>query len=304
MQTRPIEVADIVATAGEGGALPEALRQQMEAFFNARFDDVRLSIDDRLPARGIAALACGSRLAIAPAAYAPDTVAGRSLIAHELMHVLQQREGALATAGLSRPTVFGDEALEAEAEAAATMYAIVDSAGLGAVRNAIVRSEARSPAADQGLAVQCVLLHARDAVGKVGWVARKNGYSDDQVSSASKLIEQNRDSGVDTLTVTGLDGNKYGHESTGEIGANPENKSVSVWWKQSFGAGVTRRTGSYTQETERNDIADAISICGLGTHLPEYSGKPAYRLLWRVSAGLADRFYIKSNTVTLMPAPG
>ena len=50
-------------------------------------------------------------------------------------------------------------------------------------------------------------------------------------------------------------------------------------------------------------ISDAISVCGLGTHLKEHQGKPAYRMLWKVSASLGDRFYLVNNTVTLMSSP-
>ena len=63
------------------------------------FDDVRVHTDSEAAAtaRGIGARAftMGNRIAFAPGEFAPETVSGRRLIAHELAHVAQQSRGGV-----------------------------------------------------------------------------------------------------------------------------------------------------------------------------------------------------------------
>jgi hypothetical protein len=284
----------------EGIALPDPLRGDMERLFNADLGTVRVRLDARLPERGVLACATDEWLHVAPAAWAPHTPAGRALLAHELAHVLQQRQGAAAIRhSVPAGTAWRDETLEDEADTWAMLATLVGEAGLWGQRNrAGLPVIGRAPRG----AVQCVLIHARDARGKVDWVVKKNGYTSEQATSAKKIIDGIAFKGPDSCTVSGLDGAKFGHESTGQQESNPTNKSVSVWWNASAGRPTAERDGR-KKTTVAGTLDDAIHVCGLGTHLDEHAGKSAYRMLWRVSAGLADRFHIDNNTVKLMPAP-
>lgn len=297
MQTAPCtRFAEIVSCRAEGSPLPTLLRRRMEALFNADFTAVRLHLDNRITGYGALALAHGDNIFVPDRLADPDAPGFGELLAHELTHVLQQRAGRISG---DRPqhAVVADAALESEAEMMALTHQLVMQAGLQTLRNQV----ARDPAAPSTPAVQCVMLHSHDAIRKVDWLSGKNKLQENQVEKAKKIILQNIDKGIDTLSVTGLDGiKKFGHESTGSKDANPTSNSVSVWWKQAFGRPLKDAHGKVVG---RNNIDDAISVCGIGTHVPEYKGDPAYRLHWRVDSGLADRFFISSNTVKLMPAP-
>lgn len=288
--------AEIVSCAAEGYPLPTGLRHRMEALFNADFAAVRVHLNNRITEYGALALAHGDNVFLPDRLADPDSPGFGGLLAHELTHVLQQREGRIA-GDQPDTAVVADAALEGEADLMVLTHDLVVQAGLHTRRNRV----ARRPATTSTLAVQCVMLHSHDAIRKVDWLSGKNKLLENQVEKAKKIILQNKDKGVDSLSVTGLDGRKkFGHESTGSREANPTSNSVSVWWKQAFGRPLKDAHGNVVG---RNTLDDAISVCGLGTHVPEYKGDPAYRLHWRVDSGLADRFFISSNTVKLMPVP-
>ncbi len=88
----PPIVEDALATGG--GPLPAGLRADMERRFGHDFGRVRLHVDARAAAAaaavGARAYTVGPDVAFAAGEYAPNTDAGRRLIAHELAHVLQQ----------------------------------------------------------------------------------------------------------------------------------------------------------------------------------------------------------------------
>jgi hypothetical protein len=80
---------------GSGQPLDPAARAFFEPRFGQDFSDVRVHADSAA-ARSAAAVAAraytvGPRVAFAAGQYAPDTAAGRRLLAHELAHVVQQR---------------------------------------------------------------------------------------------------------------------------------------------------------------------------------------------------------------------
>jgi len=84
------------AVAGSGQPLERWLRQDMENRFGHNFSDVRIHVGaaaDR-SARDVEAIAytVGSNIVFGAGHYAPATETGRRLLAHELTHVLQQRE--------------------------------------------------------------------------------------------------------------------------------------------------------------------------------------------------------------------
>lgn len=80
-----------------GLPLPVAARNTFERHFGTDFSDVRVHTGALAQASaravGARAYAVGSDLVFDVGAYAPDSPAGQSLLAHELAHVLQQRGG-------------------------------------------------------------------------------------------------------------------------------------------------------------------------------------------------------------------
>lgn len=80
------------------------------------------------------AFARGNQIHFASGAYQPATLEGILLICHEILHIIQQREGrAPATGEIGGKAVNRDPALEAEADAgAASLAAKVDPAALAA----------------------------------------------------------------------------------------------------------------------------------------------------------------------------
>src|SRR5262249_47420985 len=84
--------ADLVARSRSGGrSLPEPVRAFFEPRFGYDFSRVRVHTDDRAAeaAHAVRALAftVGSDVVFGAGQYAPETEAGRRLLAHELTHV-------------------------------------------------------------------------------------------------------------------------------------------------------------------------------------------------------------------------
>ena len=95
--------------------LPEGEQRQMEALFGADFSDVRIIVSrapDHVDAR---AFTSGREIHVGRGYYHPTTRCGKALIAHELTHVQQQREGRATGSGSGVAVVY-DLALEREAE--------------------------------------------------------------------------------------------------------------------------------------------------------------------------------------------
>lgn len=102
--------SSLSATQGGGIPLPHRLQAAFQSQLGSPLGDVRLHTDaeaGRL-ARSIGAEAftSGAHVYFAPSRYAPGTPAGRHLLAHELVHVVQQR-GATAPAPIRRYTLTG-----------------------------------------------------------------------------------------------------------------------------------------------------------------------------------------------------
>jgi len=115
------------AEAGRGAPLQHGARQQMEAAFGADLSTVRVHTDDRasqlnsdLSAR---AFTRGHDIYFAEGAYAPASGEGQRLLAHELTHVEQQREGAKLEVGAA------SDPAELEADAVADRVVQRISAG-------------------------------------------------------------------------------------------------------------------------------------------------------------------------------
>ncbi len=88
---------------GEGEPLPGGLRGEMETAFGANFENVRVHTDSRASsmAASIGALAftSGQDIFFRQGEYSPGTSSGVELVAHELAHVVQQREGSAERLG-------------------------------------------------------------------------------------------------------------------------------------------------------------------------------------------------------------
>lgn len=113
---------------GAGRPLDGRSRARMESVFRTDLSDVRVHADaaghtaaGRL---GTRAFAVGTDVAFAPGQHAPATAVGEALLAHELAHVLQQRDalraperGALRRDGSPGPSA--TQAIEADADRSA-----------------------------------------------------------------------------------------------------------------------------------------------------------------------------------------
>jgi hypothetical protein len=86
------------AGLGPGTPLPEPTRAHFERRLGADLSAVRVHTDANAGraarAEGAAAFAFGTDLVFASGRYAPETAAGKRLLAHELAHVVQQSGGA------------------------------------------------------------------------------------------------------------------------------------------------------------------------------------------------------------------
>ncbi len=117
----PTVVNDVLCSPGQ--PLNAATRARMEPRFGHDFSQVRIHTDQRAAesARCVNAQACtvGRDVVFGAGQYAPETSEGQRLMAHELTHVVQQRNG-LMSQGLAKTTlgVPGD-IFEHEADAVA-----------------------------------------------------------------------------------------------------------------------------------------------------------------------------------------
>jgi hypothetical protein len=109
---------------GPGRALDYGTRTMMEARFGRSLAHVRVHTDSHAAAsaRSISAAAytAGAHIVFGPNRFDPHTQAGRHLLAHELTHVIQQRDGPSRIEGIGR----ADDAQEAEADRVADAVAM------------------------------------------------------------------------------------------------------------------------------------------------------------------------------------
>lgn len=92
------ERSPVLGVVGSGGSsLDEGVRGEMEARLGHDFSDVRVhtGAEADASARSVSAHAytVGSSIVFQRGAYDPGTPAGKTLLAHELTHVVQQRHG-------------------------------------------------------------------------------------------------------------------------------------------------------------------------------------------------------------------
>jgi hypothetical protein len=130
-----LDVLDVSApTVGSG--LTPAVRTRMEQAFGTSFADVRIHHDDAATDAGANALTRGRDIHFAPDTYDAARPDGLELLAHELTHVVQQRQGTGEQYQCADLELEGDAA-EAEADAVAARVAAGQPAGAIAGRVAV-----------------------------------------------------------------------------------------------------------------------------------------------------------------------
>ncbi len=98
--------------------MPDDVKAGMEAAHGADFSDVKIHpSSSKAPDVGAIAYTQGTDIHFAPGQFSPDTSAGKSLLGHELAHVVQQREGRVApTTEVNGMPVNDNPDLEKEAD--------------------------------------------------------------------------------------------------------------------------------------------------------------------------------------------
>ncbi|HEX6372982.1 MAG TPA: DUF4157 domain-containing protein [Longimicrobium sp.] len=117
------------ALATPGHALPAGERGWMEQRFGHDFSRVRVHADSRAAGAaaslGARAFTLGDDVVFGRGEYAPGTVLGRALLAHELAHVVQQQHAPAAVQGKLQ---VGGASTPAEREADAAVHAVMGGA--------------------------------------------------------------------------------------------------------------------------------------------------------------------------------
>lgn len=107
--------APMLLEASPARPLSPALLDEMQNLFQADFSAVLIHISPQASRLGIAAIAYGEDLYFAPGHYAPETSYGRFVLAHELQHIMQQRQARVPVPADPLALV-EDPVLEAEAD--------------------------------------------------------------------------------------------------------------------------------------------------------------------------------------------
>lgn len=144
------------AAAGRPGVpLAPPLRHEMEQRFDADFSGVRLHLDSSAQAAAqrlhASAYTLGDDIVFGAGSHAPHSAAGRQLLAHELVHVLQQRPGAAARGLSSAPPGVARQAAPGATELHKAQLA------------ALIADAAAARRSDQLLALQTALEAAENS---------------------------------------------------------------------------------------------------------------------------------------------
>jgi hypothetical protein len=115
-------VHDVVQSAGQ--PLAPEIRTDMESRLGHDFSDVRVHTDSAAQASAQAvsanAYTVGSHVVFQRDAFNPTSQQGRTTLAHELTHVVQQRSGPVAGSDVGGSVQVSDPGDRFEREAAAT----------------------------------------------------------------------------------------------------------------------------------------------------------------------------------------
>jgi hypothetical protein len=142
-----------VVAKGGGTAFGGPVRDDMESRFGTDFSDVRIHTgsDAHASAKAVNAHAytVGSDIVFQRGAYDPESVAGRTMLAHELTHVVQQRSGPVDGDATGHGFKVSDPGDRFEREAAANADRIV-----GMPSPHVAGPDASGPVAGGGAAIQ------------------------------------------------------------------------------------------------------------------------------------------------------
>jgi len=209
--------------SARGAPLPASDRSRFEAGFGSDFSQVRLYTRGAgaaaAQAMGAQAFTYRNHIAFAPGRYDPRSAGGRSLLAHELAHVVQQRQaGAPKIQRLDEPETVSEATLQASIDqlAAAVREGDLDTA-VGLLRN---RSGAQ-------LTTLREAVHRQTDIWLERWFVRQAGVADaltllgDAASVAGLLMPGG--------SLTGVSGLLMRADSGGETGAAEE--GLRLLWR-------------------------------------------------------------------------
>ena len=161
-------VLDVVS--GGGRPLDEPVRQDMQARLGADFSDVRVHADDAAhrsaQAVGAHAYTVGSNVVFQRDKYEPQSTEGRTMLAHELTHVIQQRSGPVDGTPTGDGVSVSDPSDRFERAAAENAErAMAAPAPAAAVQRAADEEEELQPSADPSVQREQAGDEAEDEAG-------------------------------------------------------------------------------------------------------------------------------------------
>jgi hypothetical protein len=101
---------------GAGQRLPDSVQRKLESVLSSDLSDVRVFITPKVAELGAVALARGSNVYFAPGQYNPTMPRGQQILAHEVAHVVQQRQGRVRNPFGAGIAAVHDPLLEVEAD--------------------------------------------------------------------------------------------------------------------------------------------------------------------------------------------
>lgn len=196
------DVAHMSELSTRGARLPAPVLGGMEQAFGTSFASVQIHPESReAPRLGALAFTAGEHVHFAPGQYQPHARAGRELIGHELVHVVQQRAG-LAALGQRKANdevpLDGAPTLEAEADRLGSAAARGESVRVAAMPSPPMPTQAGptaiqrrvDPGAANGTRVTVratnapgVIIGTTDTGYRVGIAAGSANYTYDQLDA-------------------------------------------------------------------------------------------------------------------------
>ncbi|SEE85141.1 protein of unknown function [Rhizobiales bacterium GAS191] len=164
-----------VTLSGPSQQLDPAVRAEMESQFGRDFGEVRIHVGGDAATSASAvnakAYAVGQHVVFGTGNYAPGTMAGRELLAHELAHVVQQSRGGAAPSPASESNL---EAGAQQAAAAATRggspVEVGGASGVGLARQPQSVEEQRKRVQAPAVAPSSAILYGYDSSGQPVYV--------------------------------------------------------------------------------------------------------------------------------------
>lgn len=173
------------------GGLPADVLATMEASFGVDFSGVQVHEGGPATAMGAQAFTQGEDLWFAPGAFDPSSQEGQALIGHELAHVVQQRDGRVASTGQAKGGVNDDGGLEREA----------DTLGLAAARGQSVNAGRGSGKATGGGPLQANTELTADQITAAGTWAGTADIGTEAISALQTALGVTASGTYDEATI-------------------------------------------------------------------------------------------------------